>query len=91
MSSNWRLDGYKVVVTGSSKGIGYATAREFIGLGAVVMVNGRKEEEVAAAVAALGANAQGCVAGHARRGTRRGRGGGLIYRARYSNSRMLAQ
>jgi NAD(P)-dependent dehydrogenase (short-subunit alcohol dehydrogenase family) len=63
MSSNWRLDGYKVLVTGSTKGIGYATAKEFVSLGAEVMVNGRSAAEVDAAVAALGDSARGCVAG----------------------------
>ena len=66
-SSRWRLDGYRVLVTGSTKGIGYATAAELIGLGAKVMVNGRNSAEVAAAVDALGPNACGCVVGRASR------------------------
>jgi NAD(P)-dependent dehydrogenase (short-subunit alcohol dehydrogenase family) len=61
--SKWRLDGYKVLVTGSTKGIGFATAQELVALGAEVVVNGRSAAEVEAAVAALGDKARGCVVG----------------------------
>ena len=71
MTSKWRLDGYRVLVTGSTKGIGYATAQEFIALGAEVIINGRNEQEVDTAVAALGANARGCVVGRAQGAGRR--------------------
>ena len=58
----WRLDGYRVLITGSTKGIGFAAAKEFIDLGAEVMVNGRNGADVKAAVARLGKRAYGCVA-----------------------------
>ena len=61
-SSRWRLDGYRVLITGSTKGIGFAAAKEFIDLGAEVMVNGRNGADVKAAVARLGKRAYGCVA-----------------------------
>ena len=61
-SSKWRLDGYRVLITGSTKGIGFAAAKEFIDLGAEVMVNGRNGADVKAAVARLGKRAYGCVA-----------------------------
>ncbi|MGE0616578.1 MAG: SDR family oxidoreductase [Bacteriovoracia bacterium] len=37
----WRMDGRKALVTGGTKGIGYAIATEFLGLGAEVTVVGR--------------------------------------------------
>ncbi len=46
--------GKKVLITGASRGIGYATAREFLALGARVAVNGRTEQSVATAIAELG-------------------------------------
>ena len=51
------------MVTGSTKGIGFATAQELVALGAEVVVNGRSAAEVEAAVAALGDKAHGCVVG----------------------------
>ena len=45
-TSPWRLDGYRAVVTGSTKGIGLATAREFVALGASVLIVGRDIESV---------------------------------------------
>jgi NAD(P)-dependent dehydrogenase (short-subunit alcohol dehydrogenase family) len=62
----------KVLITGASRGIGFATAREFVALGARVAVNGRSEQSVATAIAELDAgdrvvaalgdvgNVQGC-------------------------------
>jgi NAD(P)-dependent dehydrogenase (short-subunit alcohol dehydrogenase family) len=35
------MDGKIVFITGSTKGIGYAAAQEFLDLGAKVLVNGR--------------------------------------------------
>ncbi len=42
--------GKNVLITGASRGIGYATAREFLALGARVAVNGRTEQSVATAI-----------------------------------------
>lgn len=56
--SRWRMDGKRVFITGSSKGIGFATAREFHGLGAVVIINGRNLDEVFAAARAIGGDEQ---------------------------------
>ncbi|MER5481000.1 SDR family oxidoreductase [Streptomyces sp. NPDC002734] len=50
------------VVTGGSRGLGNATARELVADGAKVVVSGRDEASVAAAVAELGANAVGVAA-----------------------------
>ncbi len=57
------LAGKKVLVTGSTAGIGFATARLFAREGATVFVNGRTVERVAAAVAAIGAGDVRGVAG----------------------------
>ncbi len=46
--------GKQVLITGASRGIGYATAREFLALGARVAVNGRTEQSVATAITELG-------------------------------------
>ena len=40
-SDRWRLDGKLALITGASAGIGLATAREFVSLGADVLLNGR--------------------------------------------------
>merc|ERR1712072_297437 len=42
----WRLDGYRLVITGSTKGIGFATAREMLSLGAQVMVTARTQTDI---------------------------------------------
>ncbi|MGW0614559.1 SDR family oxidoreductase [Streptomyces sp. NPDC002788] len=47
------------VVTGATRGLGHATARELLADGAKVVVSGRDEESVADAAAALGPNAVG--------------------------------
>ncbi|GGU18879.1 SDR family oxidoreductase [Streptomyces coeruleorubidus] len=47
------------VVTGATRGLGNATARELVADGAKVVVSGRDEESVAEAAAALGPNAVG--------------------------------
>ena len=52
-ASKWRLDGRVALVTGSSKGIGFETAREFVELGATVIVNGRRADELEEAVSLL--------------------------------------
>ncbi len=48
--------GKKVIVTGASRGIGYATAEAFLAAGAQVAVNGRTQGSVDAAMASLGGN-----------------------------------
>jgi NAD(P)-dependent dehydrogenase (short-subunit alcohol dehydrogenase family) len=48
-----QLTGKKVLVTGSTAGIGFATASAFVAEGASVVVNGRTQERVDAAVAKI--------------------------------------
>lgn len=57
------LGGKTAVVTGASKGIGYAIARTLAGAGANVMICARNEEEVRAAAEALDGESTGSVAG----------------------------
>mmetsp|Transcript_13322 Transcript_13322/g.22486 ORF Transcript_13322/g.22486 Transcript_13322/m.22486 type:complete len:284 (-) Transcript_13322:234-1085(-) len=49
----WRLDGYKVLVTGSTKGIGLATATEMASLGAWIFITARSKDDVQSTVANL--------------------------------------
>lgn len=42
--SRWRLDGQTFLVTGASRGIGRATARELVALGADVLMSARDED-----------------------------------------------
>jgi len=53
------LDNKVAVVTGGSSGIGLATAQRFIAEGALVVVTGRDQEALDAAVSALGGRATG--------------------------------
>ncbi|MFD6419755.1 SDR family oxidoreductase [Streptomyces sp. NPDC060194] len=53
------------VVTGASRGLGHATARELVADGAKVVVSGRDGKSVADAAAALGGNAVGVPADNA--------------------------
>ena len=48
------FDGSAVLITGSSRGIGKATAKEFLASGARVAINGRTEASVAQAIEELG-------------------------------------
>uniref|UniRef100_A0A7S4FK98 Ketoreductase domain-containing protein n=1 Tax=Eutreptiella gymnastica TaxID=73025 RepID=A0A7S4FK98_9EUGL len=50
--SSWRLDGCFIVVTGSTKGIGKATALEMLKLGAHITVTSRTQSDVDALVEA---------------------------------------
>jgi gluconate 5-dehydrogenase len=51
--------GKRVLITGSTRGIGYAMAQAFADAGAVVVVTGRSEEAAAAAARELGGEARG--------------------------------
>ena len=53
------LDGRRAIVTGGSKGLGLAIARELVAEGATVRICARNADEVAAAVAELGEAAGG--------------------------------
>ncbi|MGW2024659.1 SDR family oxidoreductase [Streptomyces decoyicus] len=53
------------VVTGATRGLGFATARELVAEGASVVITGRTEESAAAAAAPLGARALGVAADNA--------------------------
>lgn len=59
------LAGRVYIVTGGSKGLGFATARELVSDGARVVVSSRSKENVDGAVAALGDNAVGVVVDNA--------------------------
>lgn len=43
---SWNLTNKKAIITGGTKGIGFATASEFLSLGAIVMIVARNEKEV---------------------------------------------
>lgn len=53
------LEGKTAIVTGASRGIGYAIAKAFVGAGARVIITARGEEALGAAAATLGPNAIG--------------------------------
>lgn len=56
------LNGRCYLVTGASKGLGFATARALVDEGANVVVSSSSPDNVSAAVAALGDNARGLTA-----------------------------
>lgn len=62
MTTRWRLDGRRALVTGGTRGIGRAVVEELLGLGAEVVFAARGAEEVAATAASLGPRATGVVA-----------------------------
>jgi NAD(P)-dependent dehydrogenase (short-subunit alcohol dehydrogenase family) len=51
-----KLEGKIALITGGNSGIGLATAKEFVNEGAYVFITGRREQELAAAVKAVGKN-----------------------------------
>jgi len=59
-----RFDGTVTVLTGASRGIGFTIARRLVDEGGSVIITGRKQESLDAAVAALGDRATG-IAGRA--------------------------
>lgn len=61
-----QYSGKKVLVTGASTGIGFATARAFIDRGADVIITGQNHGRVAAAAEKLGPRCHGIVADNAR-------------------------
>jgi NAD(P)-dependent dehydrogenase (short-subunit alcohol dehydrogenase family) len=56
------LTGKRAIVTGSTEGIGFAIAKGLAAAGATVIVNGRTQAKVDAAVARIGGSARGVVA-----------------------------
>ena len=65
--AHWRLDGRRVLVTGGTKGIGEACVKEFLGLGAEVMLCSRSADAVEGKLKELGeafsgSKIHGCVA-----------------------------
>lgn len=51
--NRWRLDGLRIVVTGSTKGIGAAVASDLLSLGASVLIHSRSASDVQAKVTQL--------------------------------------
>src|SRR3984885_10362688 len=54
-----KLDGKIAVITGGSSGIGLATAKRFAAEGAKVVITGRRQEALDAAVKEIGSSATG--------------------------------
>jgi NAD(P)-dependent dehydrogenase (short-subunit alcohol dehydrogenase family) len=54
-----KLEGKVILVTGGTSGIGLASAQEFAAQGATVFITGRRQAELDAAVASIGAKATG--------------------------------
>jgi tropinone reductase I len=53
MNNRWSLNGKHAIVTGGSKGIGYACAEQLLGLGATVLICARTDDAVKTAVETL--------------------------------------
>ncbi|MEM6890905.1 MAG: SDR family oxidoreductase [Pseudomonadota bacterium] len=62
ITENKRLAGKRAVITGGTTGIGLASARAFLAAGAQVLITGRSQDKVDAAVADLGEGAFGIAA-----------------------------
>jgi NAD(P)-dependent dehydrogenase (short-subunit alcohol dehydrogenase family) len=54
-----KLDGKIALITGGNRGIGLATAKEFVNEGAYVFITGRRDAELEAAVKEIGRNVTG--------------------------------
>ncbi len=54
-----KLEGKIAVITGGSSGLGLATAERFVAEGAYVFITGRRQDELDAAVRAIGRNVEG--------------------------------
>src|SRR5260370_14344705 len=54
-----KLEGKTALITGGNSGIGLATAKQFVSEGAYVFITGRREPEVARAVAEIGRSVTG--------------------------------
>jgi NAD(P)-dependent dehydrogenase (short-subunit alcohol dehydrogenase family) len=54
-----KLEGKIAVVTGGNSGLGLATAERFVAEGAYVFITGRRQDELDAAVRAIGRNVEG--------------------------------
>ena len=57
--SVFSLDGHRALITGGASGLGFAVARCFVAAGAEVIIAGRDEAKIAAALAELGDGATG--------------------------------